>query len=539
MNSFVLDCTFRDGGYYNSWDFSAEIVDAYLEAIAESKVDFVELGFRNFAQPGFFGAFAYTTDEFLNSLKLPEGPVYGVMIDAKIILESRLSTRDAISALFNKRTESKIGLVRIAAHFSEAARCKEMIDVLKEYGYQVGFNLMQAGGKPSELIVACAEEISSWRNVDVLYFADSLGNMDRTEVERVYESIVKGWSGPVGIHAHNNMSRALDNTLFANELGVTWLDSTITGMGRGAGNAQTERLLTVLNATNKDYSLNSVYALVIRHFELMQKQYGWGSNLLYFIGATNDVHPTYIQNLLSSTHFGTEELVGALDYLSRLEDASSYKGELLTSAVEMGGAKPQISGSDDVAGLFDGKNVLLVTNAPSVKNYSCAIEKYICKVDPVVIAINSNVPINEHLIDYYIISHNSKYLSQSESYLNIKKPIILPKCRFSSSELDVMSDLEIIDYGLMLEEGCLVSKNRFAKIPHDITVAYALALLMRSRIKTISVVGFDGYSESDVRQQEMVEILTLYSASTGSVEITALTPTTYPIKKSSIYAPVS
>ena len=98
----LLDCTLRDGGYYNQWDFSPDLVDAYLNAIAASGVDIVELGFRAFKTSGFKGASAFTTDDYLNTLSLPEGPQYGVMVDAKTLIESELELPQAVQALFRQ-----------------------------------------------------------------------------------------------------------------------------------------------------------------------------------------------------------------------------------------------------------------------------------------------------------------------------------------------------------------------------------------------------------------------------------------------------
>ena len=81
MNIKILDCTLRDGGYYNKWDFEQDTVSRYLKAVRASLVDVVELGFRSLPKNTFMGPFAYTTDEFINQLDLPEGPIYGVMIN--------------------------------------------------------------------------------------------------------------------------------------------------------------------------------------------------------------------------------------------------------------------------------------------------------------------------------------------------------------------------------------------------------------------------------------------------------------------------
>jgi len=538
MSFFILDCTLRDGGYYNNWDFHPEVVSEYLDSVASANIDYVELGLRNFAKQGFYGAFAYTTEEFIDTLKLPEGPTYGVMVDAKTILEAGMSVEEAISKLFVPAVQSKVGLVRVAAHFSEVEFSAPILASLKKLGYIVGFNLMQAGGKADDVIADKACQMAAWKDLDVLYFADSLGNMDGKEVQRVVKALRTRWNGPIGIHTHNNMGKGLDNTLTAMEAGVTWLDATVTGMGRGAGNTQTECLLACLDKGQSKYKPKRIYELAIRHFEMMQKECGWGGNLLYFLGAQNNVHPTYIQNLLSNTHYGTDEIIGAIDYLSRLEGSTSYTGAVLESALSFSDNKAQISGSQGVQGLFDDKDVLIIANGPSAEKYAAAIQLYIKNTQPVVVSINTSAFIAQEHIDYYAISHNSKFLSESKLYRGLAKPIILPKCRFTDLELSELEGASLIDYGLEVVKGAFTTQGRYATTPHDITVAYVLGALLESKVGSICVVGFDGYPQDNVRQQEMVEIINLYSTHEKSVEIKSLTPTNYPIKKGSVYAPV-
>lgn len=538
MNVSILDCTLRDGGYYNNWDFAPEVVSQYLVGVAKSKVEYVELGLRNFPQKTFLGAFAYTTEAFINSIELPEGPIYGVMIDAKTILESGMTVEDAIDALFVPANHSKLSLVRVAAHFHEVEYSAPIVAKLKKLGYIVGFNLMQAGGKADDIISDKARQAAAYEGLDVLYFADSLGNMDAQEVHRVVKALRAHWSGPLGIHTHNNMGKGLDNTLTAMDAGVTWLDTTVTGMGRGAGNTQTESLLAYLDKQGSKYYPKPIYELVIRHFEPMQKQYGWGSNLLYFLGAQNDVHPTYIQNLLSSMHYGTDEIIGAIDYLSKLEGTTSYNGAVLDTALNFTEYRAVVTGSDDLNGLFDGKNVLVIANAPNTKKYAAAIEMYIRDAKPVVISINATAYITPELIDYYVISHNSKFLSESKLYRGLDKPTILPKCRFTAAELTALEGVQILDYGVEIVKSKFQTNGTYTSIPYDITTAYILGAILESNVNSISVVGFDGYAQEDIRQQEMVEIINLYQMHPNSRQITSLTPTSYPIAKGSIYAPI-
>lgn len=535
----ILDCTLRDGGYYNKWDFSPLVVTNYLNAVAAAKIDVVELGLRNFSKSGFFGAFAYTTEDFVNELNLPDGPLYGVMVDAKTILFSDLSIKDSIDSLFVHAKDSKIGLVRVAAHFHEVEQSEPIVKYLKELGYTVGYNLMQAGGKASDVIANKAKQIKEWNVVDVLYFADSLGNMDGEEVSRILDALRMEWSGDIGIHTHNNMGRALDNTFIAKLGGATWLDSTITGMGRGAGNAQTESLLAMINASKFDYNPRPIYELVICEFESMQKQYGWGSSLLYFLGAQNDVHPTYIQNLLSEKSYGERELVGMIDYLSQLDGTTAYKGDVFDSVVSFAHSSKAVSGSGVLVNKFQNKEVLILAGGPSLLRYKKSIESYIAKNKPIVLALNALIDFDEEFIDYYCVSHNTKLLSERDLYKKLTKPIILPLHLFSEDEMEGLEGKGVlIDYGLKVDSGKFNFYPEYTVIPNETTVAYALSIANISGSSRISLVGFDGYDSTDQRQLEMIEMFNLLSMMPIHTPMEALTPTTYPIEQYSIYAPV-
>jgi 4-hydroxy 2-oxovalerate aldolase len=532
----ILDCTLRDGGYYNNWDFSPEVVEAYLYAVAAANIDYVELGLRNFPKSEFLGAYAYTTEDHLNSLDLPHGPIYGVMVDAKTILESELTIEEAINVLFVPAEKSKISLVRVAAHFPEVESSGPIVKHLKSLGYIVGYNLMQAGGKLDDVIADKARLASQWLELDVLYFADSLGNMDEVEVERVVAALRQEWNGPIGIHTHNNMGKGLDNTMFASGVGVTWLDATVTGMGRGAGNTQTENLLATLDIKGSQYNSNAIYDLVVRHFESMQKRYSWGTNLLYFLGAQNGVHPTYIQNLLADSHYGTDELVGAITYLSELEGTESYSGDVLDAALNINAQAKPVTGSDDLLDMFKSREVLIVNNGPSLQKYLEGIKLYIKRRKPIVLAVNMIEQLDEGLVDYYCVSHNTKFLSENLKYTDISTPIIFPKHRFKKEELGHFP-INNIDYGFTVEPNAFQADATFCIAPFDLTIAYAIAIAMVGNCNKLSLVGVDGYEATDSRQLEMLKLIEIISASNHEVELKALTPTCYPLAKGSIYAP--
>ena len=186
MKINILDCTLRDGGYYNNWDFDSETVNKYLNSMAKSGIQFVELGFRFIPSETFRGAFAYTTEKFLNDIDLPEGLVYGVMLNGKDFINYEDGGLHQLNKLFLQEEESKITLVRIAINFDDALKTEKIAMRLKQLGYLVGINLMQANGKSNSDYIELAKHIDSWdTKVDVLYFADSLGSMHPEDVIRI------------------------------------------------------------------------------------------------------------------------------------------------------------------------------------------------------------------------------------------------------------------------------------------------------------------------------------------------------------------
>ena len=186
----TLDCTLRDGGYYNNWSFDKALVNKYLEVVANAKVDVVELGFRYLPQEQFLGPYAYTTDTFIDLLDIPSTLLIGVMVDAKMILSSHLSVTDTLTKLFAPASKSPISLVRIATHFDDLDEVQPIAKSLAALGYKVGINLMQSVGKSEEQLANASKTVDSWDEVDLLYFADSLGSMETDEVKRIV-SIIK------------------------------------------------------------------------------------------------------------------------------------------------------------------------------------------------------------------------------------------------------------------------------------------------------------------------------------------------------------
>ena len=526
----ILDCTLRDGGYYNKWDFTDALVHKYLHAVNNANVDIIELGLRNLPQNDFFGAFAYTTDNYIDTLNIDKGITVGVMIDAGSILNSELSVDGVINSLFKAKEESRVDLVRIATHFDCIKQCKKIAEALKKLGYIVGLNLMQPHAVANQELSEAAELIQSWGMVDVLYFADSLGGMNDSDVVRIISALELGWSGDIGFHAHNNKGLAVSNILTAIEYGAIWIDSTILGMGRGAGNAQTENVLLKLEGHQLGYHANALFDLVLSEFIPLQNHYHWGESLLYGLAATNNIHPTYIQEMLVDNRYSNKEVLQAVEFMSSI-DASHYDQNLLLQA------RGNISnkGSWNAKNWCENKEVLILGSGTSLQTYKQGIIQYIESYRPVVVSINIKHDFPQGMIDMYASCNESKMLGELDLYSKLDKPLAIPNVLLKKIVGKSVLIKCLWDYGLNIKQNTFIAGETECTLPYELSIGYALSLVNIGGAKSISLVGFDGYDREDIRQIKMNELLDLYHQK-SHIPVVALTPATYHLSQGSIYA---
>lgn len=323
----VLDCTLRDGGYHNNWEFNMHTAHRYLKAMEKSKIDAVEIGFRSpVKKEG--SAFLKVTDEFIeNELYKPNIKYFGVMVNANE-MNSKI-----IKQLFKYSNKSPINLIRVATHFKDINLAESTCKDLKNLGYTVSCNLMQAAGRSFDEIKQASKKIENWKSIDVLYLADSLGGMNHDDINYSYRAIKSEWSGLTGFHGHNNKGQALNNSLEAVDIGVDWIDGTILGMGRGPGNTEIEYLLGDLNKRGfGEFELEDVYKLTLNEFLDLKEKYRWGPSLLYYLAAEHNIHPIYIQTMISN-HYPMNHILKSISYL-KIKKSNSFNNELLTESLK-------------------------------------------------------------------------------------------------------------------------------------------------------------------------------------------------------------
>jgi len=528
----ILDCTLRDGGYYNAWDFPKQLVTEYLSAVVESGVSVIELGLRSRKTGGFRGMYAYCAEEHLETLELPDDVLIGVMVNASELL-SGSQIEHVLESLFPLPAErSCVDLVRIACHLQEVNGALKAVSWLKERGYIVGINLMQIAGQARVTVSELAKTVSAYP-VDVLYFADSLGSMNPDEVSLLIEWLREGWEGPIGIHTHDNMGMALQNSLRAIDEGATWIDATVTGMGRGPGNAKTEELaIEVADRKGKPISLVSLMHLVGEHFRPMQQRYEWGTNPFYYLAGKYGIHPTYIQEMLNDSRYDEADVLAVIEHLKRV-GGNKFSAKALDSA-RMFYESPAV-GEWRPEAVLAGKDVLIVGPGPGASDHGEALEAYIRKRKPVVLALNTQSTICNSLIDFRAACHPVRLLADSTKYGQLGHRVITP---YSMLPKEVKAPLDrnsILDFGLSINPERFEFNATTCAAPSSLVVAYALAIASSGKAARVLMAGFDGYGADDPRSGEMEELLAKYQSTERACPLLAVTPTRYKLPLTSIY----
>ena len=533
----LLDCTLRDGGYYNNWDFSPELIKDYLEAMESIQADYIEIGFRFINNNSFKGGCAYSTDSYIASLEIPHAlkNKIGIMVNGGDILSqgnSKSNIHNLLETLFAPKSHSPVSLVRIACHLHEFEYCLPAVTWLKDQGYKVGFNLMQIHNANEVKIVELLNLANTYP-IEVLYFADSMGSLDAQQITTIANIFKNNWDGAIGMHAHDSMGNAVNNSMQALTDGVTWIDSTVTGMGRGPGNAQTEYLAIEMDRYRKiSTSKTKLLELIRTHFQPLKDKFGWGVNPYYYLAGKHKIHPTYIQEMISDTRYNEEDIVSVIDYLKE-QGGGKFSPEALETARHFYSKEGEGEWSPLEA--IESNDVLIIGSGPGAISHRTAIESYVKKHKPFVIALNTQKSISEELINARAACHPVRVLADSNEFLNLPQPLIAPASVLPNNVKQKLDQKKLFDFGIAVEPGVFVFNAKDCTLPNLLVLSYVLAIATSGKAKRILLAGFDGYGLDDPRRKEIDKVFDLYQKTKDSVEFFSITETRYEIPIKSVY----
>jgi len=523
----ILDCTLRDGGYYNNWEFKKDLINEYLKVMEQIKVDYVAIGFRFIDKIKTKGPCAYSEENFLKSLKIPKNLKIGIMINAADFINSRDVT-SLLKKNFISKKKSIISLVRIACHYNELNSIAPVIKWLKKSGYKIGINIMQIPELSFKEIKNSVLQIKKTK-ADILYFADSLGSLDAAKTIKIIKNIRLFWKGPMGIHTHDNMGKALENSISAINNSVQWIDSTVTGMGRGPGNTKTE--YAILEFKSKKLSnekLVSLLKLIKDHFDPLKEKYKWGSNPYYYIAGLHSIHPSFVQEMLATNLFDIDDIYSNLDYLSTV-GGKKYSKELISLGKNF--YKNVKKGTWEPKKVIQDKNVLIIGPGNSIINNKNLVIRFIKKHKPIVLVLNAINTIPKKYVFAHIVCHTLRLLSDVSKYKKINKNLITPFSSFSKNIKSKINTNNILDFGLQVKNKKFKFEKNYVVLPNSLAITYALGVSTSGEAKNIYLAGLDGYNDDSPKKFEMDDLFQNYKLEKKSINIFSLTKTNYKIRK--------
>lgn len=286
-NIKILDCTIRDGGLINNFNFEDGFVRAVYDTCVDAHIDYMEVGYkadRKIFTGSQLGPWKFCDEKDIRRIvgDNDTGLKISVMADA----ERTDYHKDIL-----KKTDSVIDMIRVATYAHQIPTAIDMIKDAHNKGYETTINIM-AVSLLSESILNNALEQLSKSEVEVIYIVDSFGSLYSSDIHKLvnkYMQYAKSEGKKVGIHCHNNQQLAYSNTIEAITHGAEFIDATIAGLGRGAGNCPIELILGFLK--NPKYNLRPIIECIEKYIPAIKKQNNWGFDVAYMLTGLLNKHP--------------------------------------------------------------------------------------------------------------------------------------------------------------------------------------------------------------------------------------------------------
>jgi 4-hydroxy 2-oxovalerate aldolase len=304
-------------------------------------------------------------------------------------------------------------------------------------------------------------------------------------------------------------------------------------MGRGPGNAQTEYLSIELDDYRKlDTSKTKLLKLIRNYFKPLKEQYGWGINPYYYLAGKYNIHPTYIQKMITDTRYNEEDIVSVINYLKE-QDGDKFNPDVLETARYF--YSDETKGTWEPRKVIKNNNVLIIGAGPGTARHCKAIESYIKKHSPFVIALNTQKSIGEDLINARAACHPVRVLADCNEYLNLPQPLIVPASILPNNVKQKLKKKELFDFDIAVNTSGFIFNTTNCTLPNLLVLSYALAIATSGKAKKILLAGFDGYGADDPRRKEIDNVFNLYQKTNGSIDFFSITDTRYEIPIKSIY----
>lgn len=471
----VLDCTLRDGGCVNDFNFGIVYMQQILAGIEQSGADIIECGYIDENRGSIEGRTQYLNERVIETTlikeKRPEKSYVAMMDYGKYDVKK-----------LGKRTDSSIDGIRLAFHKKNVNEVINLGKIIIEKGYELFIQPMlvmrYSDRELLDLIEAVNCELPTAR---AFYMVDSFGEMRETDIDRlsalIDHNLNKGIS--LGFHSHNNLQLSYSNAVSLLKYPTDReliIDVSILGMGKGAGNLNAELFEEHLNLYHgKKYNISPLLNVIDKVLNQIREEYHWGYSVEYYLSSINHCTPSYAGFFYEKHTLSIEEisiLLGKIAEEKKVSFDREYAKQLYYAFIEK-----RIDDSVAIAELTDmyaEKTILLLAPGKSILEQENKILRYIEAEKPVVIAVNHTW---NKMEDVVFCTKNNIY----EASVKERKKII------ATSNIDVLEydDQLIVNYS---------DYNLFDGNETDISGIIIINLLIKLGAKNVVLAGFDGFS---------------------------------------------
>lgn len=281
----VFDCTIRDGGLINNHDFDDRFVREAYKALSAAGVDYMEIGYKNSKKlfsPKDFGKWKFCDDSDIEKI------ISGIKSKTKISVMVDVDRVDIEDV--KPKKESPVSMIRVASYVKDIDKAIFLVNHFADKGYETTVNIMAISRALDNELTEALQQLEGECKAQVIYIVDSFGAL----YQETTEFLVKKFKGilktkEIGIHAHNNQQLAFANTIEGIIHNANFVDGTIYGLGRAAGNCPLELLIGFLK--NPKFDIRPILDLISKEFIPLRDKIEWGYIIPYAITGMLDEHP--------------------------------------------------------------------------------------------------------------------------------------------------------------------------------------------------------------------------------------------------------
>lgn len=501
----ILDCTLRDGGYVNDFNFSNKDIKRTIKKLLKSNIEIIECGFLDQNKGKENNSTIFKSYEILEDL------LRGGEITAKenqfLVAMVNLNSYD-LTTLPKITKDSKVTGIRLAYRRTNYNEAIEQAKILKEKGFKVFMQPMSTVSFSNEELKDMLDKINAL-NPYAVYIVDTAGSMYQDTFLNLFEEVEKSLNKDIklGFHSHNNLQLsyaiAIDfiNSVKSREIII---DSSVYGMGRGAGNLNTELLADFLNKKySKHYEIENILELIDSYFYALYKSNQWGYSLAHFLSASYSVHPNYASYLLDTKRLSINEIKTILEQIPN-KNVYEYSKTLIEELYFMHNSSKQKLIKEP--NIVTNKKILLLGSGKNIKS---KIDELKDKRDEYLIISLNHKP-DFVTPDFYFFNSQKRY---DEFFETVEKYNII-----SSSNLEVSTN-----YTLDYKELSTINDS----FQNDISAIMMINYFKNKGLKNIYLAGVDGFKldlenyayEEDDKLVDENSINELNSSISKSIEI--------------------